>query len=295
MNRFSPFLLLAGVLLTIGLARADEAPSAATKLIPQGAISLQTKIFSLSSGEIMVHLYTIPAGYAKELEAMGVEKHSGPIKREDISIGPSLTPSRFWLDIFSKNKGELKRLNSVPFIENKDAAEIKMRWLFPAKKQGPVLALHFGYTHWHEWVLFAFPRGFSGPSTVQQFLWGGEGGSYLIQRLDKADKAGRLMIAEEEGDEKSVKKYNYLWDGVEFADSRAPYFVIGATTKTKAEAESWIGKNKIGEVRPSGHYKNLKPGFFVVILGRFATLKEANALAAGYRKDKISVYAKRAF
>ena len=273
----------------------NNAPQAALGAMPKGAISLQTKTFALPSGEVLLHLYTVPAGHSPEVEYTIGAKRTGPVLREHISTGPSLLQSRFWLDVFSKNGAQLRKLNSVPFIENKDAVEIKLRWLQPAKKQGPVILMHFGFTHWHEWVLIAFPQGFSGASTVQEFFWGGEGEIYNTLRFDKTDNYGRMIINEEEGDEKGIRHRTYRWDGVEFAQPDLPYFVIGQTPKTKAEAEMWIGKNKVGSVRPSGHYKNLKPGYYIVLLNRFDTLKEANAFAAGCRKEKIDCYVKRAF
>lgn len=272
-----------------------SAPAATLHLMPKGAISLQAQSFKLPSGEVLLHLYTVPSGHSPEVEYTIGEKRTGPVTREHITTGPSLNPSRFWLDVFSKNGNALKRLNSVPFIQGKDAQEIKVRWLQPAKKQGPVILMHFGFTHWHEWVVIAFPQGFSGASTVQEFFWGGEGETGVTQKFDKTDGAGRMMVKEEEYEEGRTTKTDYYWDGVEFFNKKTPYFVIGATTKTRAEAEAWIGKNKQGYVRPSGHYKNLKPGFFIVLLNRFATLKEANDFAAGCRKEKIDCYVKRAF
>jgi hypothetical protein len=303
---------LASLLLVATLAKADatpqtkalsqalskvppKVPATVLHVLPKGALSLQTKTFNLASGDVLLHLYTLPVGHSPETEYLGIEKRTGPVQREQITTGPSLLPSRFWLDVFARSGASWKRVNSVPFIENKDANDIKMRWLYPAKKQGPVVLMHFGYTHWHEWVLLVFPQGFSGPYTVQEFYWGGEGETGVMQRLDKTDKAGRLMIEEEQTDEGRTKKYIYKWDGVEFAQPHLPYFAIGASVKTKAEAENWIGQHKQGYVRPSSHYKKLRPGYYIVLLNRFATLKEANAFAAGCRKEKIPCAVKRAF
>lgn len=271
------------------------APSAALVLMPKGAISLQTKSFKVPTGDVLLHLYTIPGARSPELEAITGEKRTGPIKRDDISIGPSLNPSRFFMDVFSKQGATLRRLNSVPFIENKDAAEITMRWLVPAKKQGPVVVMHYGYSHWHEWVLLIFPQGFSGPVTVQEFFWGGEGDSSAIQRLDGIDKNGRMMIAEEETEEGRTTKRSYFWDGVEFSNKSTPYFVIGVSPKTRAEAEAFIAKHKQGYVRPSSHYPKLKPGYYIVVLNRFRTLKEAKAFSNDLPKEGIPYYIKRAF
>lgn len=293
------FILCLALFLAV-FAKADDAaqskaPAAVLHVMPKGAISLQSKTFKLASGEALLHLYTLPAGYAAEAQYMGLEKPTGPVKREHITTGPSLSPSRFWLDIFTRGGTSWKRLNSVPFIQSKNANNIQLRWLYPAKKQGPVVLMHFGYTHWHERVLLAFPQGFSGAYTVQEFFWGNEGEYGVMQRLDKTDKAGRLMIEEEETDQSRTIKRIYKWDGVEWAQPHLPYFVIGASVKTKAEAESWIGKYKQGYVRPSSHYKKLRPGYHIVLLNRFATFKEANAFAAGCRKEKIPCIVRRAF
>ena len=292
--------ILCTALFVTAFARADETakdkvPTTALQAMPKGAISLQSKTFKLSSGNVLLHLYTVPAGYAAEAQYMGLEKPTGPIKREDITTGPSLSPSRFWMDVFTQKGKQLKRLNSVPFIQSKDANNIQFRWLYPAKKQGPIILMHFGYTHWHERVLLAFPQGFSDPYTVQEFFWGNEGETSIVQRLHKTDNAGRLVIEEEDTDEGRTTKRLYQWDGVEWAQPHLPYFVIGASTKTKAQAETWIGRYKQGYARPSSHYKKLRRGYYIVLLNRFATLKEANAFAVGCRKEKIPCTVRRAF
>jgi hypothetical protein len=280
-----------------GRAGAETVPAAAKTLMPKGAISLQAKSFKVPGGETLVHLYVLPTGHSKERENMTGEKRTGPVKREHIDTGPSVEPSRFWLDVFSRKNGRLQRLNSVPFIQTKDAADIQLRYLMPAKKQGPIVMVHSGFTHWHEWMLFVFPKGFSGPATQQTFYWGGEGEIGVTQKFNRADKNGTLLVDEESTDEngKATKRV-YKWDGVEFADPSTPYFVIGASEKTRAAAEAYVAKNKMGFVRPSSHYKNLSRGLWVVVLSRHASLKEANEMVASLRKEnKISAYVKRAF
>jgi hypothetical protein len=90
----------------------------------------------------------------------------------------------------------------------------------------------------------------------------------------------------------------YPWDGVEFTDRSAPYFIIAASVKTRVEAEEFIRQRKLGgeaEIRPSGHYPKLTPGYFIVVLARGQNAKDATKVVARYQKDGIPCYAKRAF
>lgn len=295
MRNLLSFAALVALLAVVRPVGAASAPPAALALMPKGAISLQTKNFATPGGETLVHLYTVPTGHSKEREAMGNEKRTGPVKREHIETGPSIDPSPFYLDVLSRKDQKLQRLNSVPFIETKDAQSIELRWLWPAKKQGPVVVMKYGFMHWYEWILVAFPKGFSGPYTVQRFDFGGEGEIGVSQNLSRVDKSGTLMIEEKATDEKGSTTSYYKWDGVEFFNAKTPYFVIGASVKTRAAAEAFVARTKLGEVRPSSNYKKLAPGLWIVVMGRFSSAKEAEEMVKALRTDsKISAYVKRA-
>ena len=98
-----------------------------------------------------------------------------------------------------------------------------------------------------------------------------------------------------EGDKTGTKLYP--WDGTEFANRYERYFVIAASLKTHEEAEAFRRQHKNlenSDVRPSAHYSNLTPGFFIVLV-RFETQKTAEDYAACLRKEGTPSYVKRAF
>ena len=49
------------------------------------------------------------------------------------------------------------------------------------------------------------------------------------------------------------------------------------------------------DILRSDAYKNLTPGYYVVVLSRSDSLDEAQETAASYQKDKVSCYVKRAY
>ena len=229
----------------------------------------------------------------------------GP-KRSDVLLHLYVVPRKdrlpggtFTLALFMREKGKLKRLNSVQFIEGANVDEVATLWLEPKRQRGPIIVLHFSLGDGDESVLFVFPKGLTGEPTVQVFGWTLDGEHCRSPRFDRVDKRGFLLIREEWDDGRKSPTPVYKWDGVEFKDSSRPYFVIAATVKIRTAATEFIRKHKLNlhesEIRPSGHYPKLTAGYYIVILERFKSQKEATKIAAEYQKDGITCYVKRAF
>jgi hypothetical protein len=266
--------------------------------MPKGAISLRWQKLETRevAGPVWLHLYCVPKGHSDELQSMLDIKRSGPVLREHITTGPSLKPSLFWLDVFRmQGKSGWQRLNSVTFTQSKDVQEIVLRWLDAKQRSGPVLALHFGYTHWHDWEVLTFPRGWQQKAYHQTFFWGGEGEIGVLQRFDRTDARGRLLISETEFSEGNKQRtYGYRWNGREWQDTTQKYFVVGLSSRTLREAESFAVKRGYGEVLFSSHYPRLQPGYYVWVAGRYRTRREANEQVAALRQNGVTAYVRRA-
>ena len=297
------FLLFA----TSKIALSAPLPAQIRAQMRTGAIPLhfETRSIGPNGATVGLQLSVLPTGRDKQgAESIGAEAPTGPLTLQEIKDFPQpLLASPFTLDIFRKNGEKWARANSVTFWQTKNLQDLSVRWLDAKTKQAPILLLHFGYAHWHEWEVLTFPDGILKPGQTQEFFWGGEGEwDYQTQKFDQTDKNGRLIIAEETSqaapDEKSalVTKQIYRFDGLEWRDDKAPYFVIGASLKTRAEAEKFRQKIGFGEIRPSAHYSKLRAGYFIVILARFATLKEAQTRVSELGRDsKITASVRRAF
>lgn len=296
-----------GLILFSKLAFGAPIPAEIQSQMRRGALSLrfETRNIGPKSAPIGLHLSVVPTGRdVKSLESIGATAPKGPITRAELRELPQpLLPSPFTLDLFARQNGRWRRINSVTFSQTKDLQNIETRWLDPKTKTKPVLALHFGYTHWHEWEILTFHNGLARPAHAQTFFWGGEGEwDYQSQNLDRTDSNGKMIIAESEGssapDGKSgvVSRRIYRFDGREWRDFAARYFVIAASLKTRADAEKALKTIGFGEIRPSAHYSKLQPGYFVIILARFVSLKNANQRAAEIRRDgKIKPSVRLAF
>lgn len=281
------------------VAAPMEAPAEALSGMTRGGISLraETRPIGEKGAPVLLHLWVVPAG--RQSNALGEPSgKSGPITRDEITSGPSLLQSPFHLDVFTRSGDHWKRINSVAFKQGSDVQEIVTRWLHPRERRGPVLALHFGYTHWHDWQLIMFPQGLGKPARVQQFSWGGEGGSGVFQRLDRTDARGVMQIEEEEHfyiNEK-LDKHVYNWNGSQFVDA-ARYFLIGATTKTADEGAAWMKRNKVENafVYDTDNFPLLRRGYAVVILGRYTSVQAARKAQRSFRGRDFEPYVKRAF
>lgn len=269
-------------------------PSEVRALMPKGAISLRWQKIGSAKDALGLHLFCVPAGRSPELKYFVDKVPSGPIAREEITVGPSLKESPFFLDVLQTRGAKWKRLNSVPFRESKDAQEILLRWLDPVTRRAPVLLLHFGYTHWHEWVVLTFPRGWSGPAFSQIFLWGGEGDVGLMQRFDRRDAANRMVVEEEEWENGKRAKHIYRWNGTLWEDATQKYFVIGDSVRTRNEAEAIRVRRGWGEVLFSSEYPRLRRGYWLWVPARFRSLDEARQRVRELKQNGITTYVRRA-
>ena len=241
-----------------------------------------------------LELSVVPAGRdLDEMKMVAMEPKSGPIARSEISTRGFLLPSPFALTISQRQNGVWKRVNVARFTQTKDVVEIIPRWLDAKAKRGPVLLLHFGFTHWHEWEVLTFPNGFGGRVCHQTFGFGGEGQSYVFQDFSGRDARGLLQVSEEESDANgAISRRVYRWSGHEFLDASRPYLVIAGSYDTREAAEK---SQQPGDVVFSSWYSKLAPGYFIVVNGRFASAREAQKWVAELRKNKVKAYWKRAF
>jgi len=117
---------------------ADHAPADVQATMRSGGISLRFGAVPIGPEhqKVLLHIYVMPKSKRDYSGA-----HS--LRREDILAGTSLQRSVFYADILVREKGLLKRLNSVTFQEDGDVAETQIRWLEPKARRGPVLLLRF--------------------------------------------------------------------------------------------------------------------------------------------------------
>jgi hypothetical protein len=276
-----------------------KAPTEVLVRMTKGGISLraETRPIGPKGAPALLHLWVVPTG--RDSSALIEPRDTkGPITRDEITGGPSLKPSPFHLDVFARRDNSWKAINSVVFQQGSDVQNIETRWLHPRERRGPVLALHFGYAHWHDWQLIVFPQGLGGAARLQQFLWGGEGGVGATQRLDRVDARGVMRIEEEEYSYANDKpeKHFYNWNGAQFVDPLR-YFVLGATTKTEDEASAFVRRHKLKNafVHWTDDFPLLRRGYAVVILGRYNSLAAAQRARKTFRGRDFKPYVKRAF
>lgn len=291
------WLVLIALIITVAQTRAaDEAPANVRQTMPQDAISLRWQKQSVSQTDaVWLHLYCKPSGRSDEAAKMfGLEKRSAPITREEITPMPGIKTSPFWLDVWQNSAQKWQRLSSARYMQDKDVNEIVLRWLDPKAKTGPILLLNSGFTHWHEWDVFTYANGWQKTPAHQTFFWGGEGGSGISQRFDQT-RNGRTVIVETESEDERESTHLYRWDGREWNDATQKFFLIGATTRTRAEAEKWRDEKGWGEVLRSDDFSNLKAGYYIAVLERFRSLKDANERARLLKKDNaMEAYVRRA-
>ena len=286
------WLILLALNANVAQTRAAEAaPAIVRQTMPQGAISLRWQRVD----KVWLHIYCKPSGRSDEaVNILGIEKKTGPITREEIIPVPAIKLSPFWLDVWQNAAQKWQRLSSAGYMQDKDVNEIVLRWLDPKNKTGPIVLLNCGFTHWHEWDVFTYAKGWQQTPAQQTFFWGGEGGSGISQRFDQTRNGKTVIIENEyEGDKTSTNLYR--WNGREWNDATQKYFLIGATEKTKAEAEKWLNEKGWGEVVRSDDFPNLKAGYYIVVLERFRVLKEANERARLLKKENaMETYVRRA-
>jgi hypothetical protein len=271
--------------------------------MPAQAISLRwQKVQSAQEGrpEVWAHLFTVPKGHSKEREQMLTEKRTGPIRRADIDTGPSIAPSPFTLETYANSGGALRRLGRASFTQSKDVQEIHTRYLDTRTKRAPVLIMHFGYTHWHEWEVLTFPNGWSGRAAHQTFYWGGEGGSYSTQKFGRSER-GRLVIDEEVGhggedptETARVERGVFRWNGTQWADRSQKWFVIGASSKSRSDIARTVAQKGFGELVRSNDFPRLRKGLWLWVVGRHRTQKQAREHAQSMRNSKQDALVRRA-
>lgn len=285
-------LVFVGLIFPASALQADDAPKDVLAQMRQGGVSLKywTAKIGPKQSDVLLHLYVVPKG------KLGGAK--GPVTRDDMSSG--IEPSPFFLDLFARENGSLKRLNSAQFLENMSVGDVKTLWLEPKQRRGPIIAMRFGVCDVGAWTLIVFTKGLSEEPTVQVFDYYcvHDAPDEFFPCFDHVDKRGFLMVCEEWSKRgKSGTRYHH-WDGVEFKDRSRPYFVIAASLKARVAAEEFMRTRKLEygvEIRSSTHYPKLKAGYYIVMLGRFESQKEVAKAAAGYQKDGIPCYVKRAF
>ena len=285
---------LALVILNVNVTQtraAEEAPAIVLQTMPQDAISMRWQMLDT----FWLHLYCKPTARSDEaVNMLGIEKKSGPITREEIMPVPGIKSSPFWLDVWQNSKQKWQRLSSARYMQDKDVNEIVLRWLDPKTKRGPILLLNSGFTHWHEWDVFTYAKGWQQTPAHQTFGWGGEGESGITQSFDQT-RNGQTVIVENEYEDDKISTHLYRWNGHEWNDATQKYFLIGATKPTKAEAEKWLNEKGWGEVLHSDDFPNLKAGYYIVVLERFRSLSEANERARLLKKDNaMDAYVRRA-
>lgn len=273
-------------------AAASSAPSALLKRLPAKAISLRWQQVS-SRPPVWAHLWCVPRGHSKEREMMMGEKKSGPVTRADINGGPSIESSPFTLELYEveeENPVGWKKLSGVNFTQGKDVQEIHTRFLDAGTRRSPVLLLHFGFTHWHEWEVFTLARGWSGPIAHQTFGWGGEGESHVFQKFSRTEK-GRMVIDEEVRSESGSERGVFRWNGREWIDASQKWLVIGASSPSRKIIDSLVARKGYGEVKRSNEFKGLRPGYWIWLVGRYRSPKEAREQARDLQKigEKPSV------
>jgi hypothetical protein len=296
-------VLLLAIFMLCGTVWAQATPKEVLAQIPSGAISLRYEVRDLGGERFGIHHYVVPKGRNPAFENMrGSPPPTGPITRAEITPGPILKTSPFYLDLYALADGKpTTRLQSVSYEDEGDLSALNVKYLQPKAKRGPTLLLECGYTHWKHWVLAGFPDGVRGKrSFVQDFLFGGEGGTYVLQRFDTIDRHGFLQVDEEscEGEGDPVKRYVYRWDGERFTDPEARWFVIGATSKKRAEMEDYLKRKVVihgAHIVRSDRYPKLAPGLYVVVLGRYRTAAEARLVMQTQKQAGHDCYVKQAF
>lgn len=279
-----------------------QVPPEARAGMPKGAISLRYEVHDLGGEKFGIHHYVLPKGRNPDFESMrGSPAPKGPITRAEITPGPILKNSPFYVDVYSLTGGKPNRLHSVSYDDEGDISSLRVKYLQPKTKRGPILLLEGGYTHWKNWVLILFPEGVRGKRAfVQDYLWGGEGETYILQKFDKTDSRGYLQVDEEERESEAdpIKRRVYRWDGERFTDPSARYFVIAATSTKRAEMEEFLKRKVVvhgAEIVRSDRFPKLTPGLFVVVLGRHRTLAAAQEMVKTQKQAGYDCYAKQAF
>jgi hypothetical protein len=306
------FLIIAALCLLQGLttkpAHAQNeskvsAPSVTLDRMPPGAVSVRFETYQIGADTVGLHLFVLPKGRNPNA-AIPPEpgKANSPITRAEIIASPdALKTSPFFADVFTRDSDTWTPRHRVEYLESGNPNAITIKYLRPARREGPIFFLDSGYSHWKNGVLIVMPQGVrSGKAFVQSFAWGGEGEfNYIVPHFDTTDNRGMLQVTEVSRiDEKTPEtKRTYQWNGERFVDRTARYFVITKSAKTRDAAN--VYNKKLGmdttEIIATSQYSLLEPHLFAVVTGRFRTLAEATQRMQELKKAGVDCYVKRAF
>jgi hypothetical protein len=280
----------------------ESIPSRVRSRMKPGGISLRFEKRTLDGETVYLHHYVVPKGRSQDYETYTTQKPpSGPITRDEITPGPILKISPFFVDAFIEEGGAWRQLHSLSYWDAGITDTILVKYLQPRLRHGPILLLSRRQPHYLGWILLGFPDGIrKEKSFVQQFVSFGEGDYYAMQKFEKTDPRGYLLVEEEsrEGEESQPQRVTYRWDGERFSDPQARWFVIAAASKRKEEMDAYLERKQlIGtvEVTRSDRFPRLAPGLWMVIIERCRTQKAAIESVSLRRQAGLDCYAKRAF
>jgi hypothetical protein len=258
--------------------KQEKAPSPVLKAMKLGGLSLDWKTMPLGSkgAPIGLHLYCVPP--------LGT-------KQEDIGPGSTIASSPFYADIWSL--APLQKVNSVMFYEDGNSTSLDFAWVDESRKIAPVLQIRFGVGDVGEWKVLSFPQGIAKPAVLQSFSFAENS---HIKMSGKEN--GKLVLMESwTNDENKERTALYRFNGERFIDEKAVWFVLGPTTKTRAETEAWLKKNPrsaTAELIETRKFPGLKPGLWAIVFERCQDRDDAESRAKALRATGISAYAKKA-
>ena len=259
--------------------RQESAPGAVRKTMKSGGLSLSWQQFPLgpNGAPLGVHLYCVPPPGTK---------------RDDLGPGTTLKASSpFFCEIWSL--APLQKLSSALFYEDGDTRPLTLAWVDESRKSVPVLKFRFGVGDVGEWRLVLFPQGALKPPVVQSFTFAEN------SLIDMDEKENGKLVFKESWTNDANKEFTalYRFNGERFVDDKAIWFVLGPTTKTRAEVEAWLAKNPhhaTAELIETRKFPGLKPGLWAVVFERCQDRAYAEAQAKVLIKSGISGYSKKA-
>lgn len=210
-----------------------------------------------------------------------------------------LHPIPFLADFYLRQHGKLQRVHSVAFTVEATNVTATVKWLHPRTHRGPIVLLHSVISDGDCSNLILFPNGIEGKALLQEFIGGGEGGGDgTCYDFDQVDRAGGMIVLEQSNVGSREWTERYTWNGQEFATRSKPYFVIAASSKTRAEAETFRKSRKFLEgsvILSSDYYPGLKPGYFIVLAGRFENRRDADTMQTSLRQEGVPSYIRNAY
>ncbi len=182
------------------------------------------------------------------------------------------------------------------------ALEIRFLWLQPKHRCGPILQLYDRDLpgEWDgSYDLIVLPDGWQGRDVQQQFLEKYIGGTAINPSFDSYDARGLLIVHLWEVYEAQLQSHVQLfWNGRNFVE-RPPRFAVIGPLPDYARAKEFVQSPAVRGAKyvfskpllhPSRNYaqKGVAPGRVVVVLNALSSQSEAEAVAAGVRKQGIA-------